>query len=89
MGRVRREVSPPALSRWLRRRELLLLVEYIVQAGIAAPARKIERRSPPALAFALPPAVARCSVTVPLATVTLARCLPYLVRTEARARKRR
>jgi hypothetical protein len=87
LGRVRRATPLPELSRWIRRREAGLLAAYVLQAGIGAPVREMERYSSPYVSTEM--AIVRLLLTVPLAFVTLARCLTYIARTETRVRRNR
>jgi len=80
-GRARRGVRRTDFARWIRRREIVLLGEHMVHLGMVGP--EGYTHTPAAAAVAL----ARVAVSPLVAAVTLARVLPFIARTELRARK--
>jgi len=80
-GRVRRGVRRAAFAHWIRRRELLLLGEHVVHLGMVDPEGYMH--TPAAAALAL----VRVALSPLVAAVTLARVLPFIARTEVRARR--
>jgi hypothetical protein len=89
--RTSRGLGRAALLRKIYVREALLLAEYVARAGAARPAVLLESRAGRLRALLcalmnLPRAVVRTGVAVCMALVTLARVIPFVVGTEARAR---
>jgi hypothetical protein len=80
-GRVWRGADRLAFARWIRRRELALLGGHVVHLGMVGP--EGYTHTPAAAVLAL----ARVAMSPLVAAVTLARVLPFIARTEARARR--
>jgi hypothetical protein len=82
---TRNDLTRAALLRRLYVREALLLLEYIVRVGVGRPADRLAG-GPLATLLNLPRAVIGAVLAIPVATVTLARLIPFILWTEARAR---
>lgn len=79
-GRVRRGVGRSAFTSWIRRRELACLADFLVHFGMVTPEGYRSRPAAAAMAFG------RLAIAPLAALVTLARILPFIAGTEARAR---
>jgi len=81
-GRVWRGADRASFARWIRRREVVLFGGHAVHLGMVGP--EGYTHTPAAAALAL----TRVVVSPLVAAVTLARVLPFIARTEARACRR-
>lgn len=84
-GRVIRGIGRTAFSRWIRRREAALLADYLIWGPVARRASGIGRK---ARLPVVPLAVVRGLLSPMRAAITLSVVLPYVLATEARARRR-